>query len=209
MPSAKDSSSPRAASSRKKEPGGEQLPQMSSGIQTLINKLAIHQDADLRSRIESNQRLAQAVDEYYDYKLFDGKGKQAMKRCHEYMDIQNGISECLYELTNELMCRVRVRNDIALLTRMQTEDPNARIFAGTKSETHESERDGKAMPHDHISDRNAVLRNIMSSFLEKTKLVKPEAQAQSEAAPDEENQPTQGNETKEGSQLSSRRVTKL
>lgn len=127
MPSAKDSHSPRAASSRKKEPGGQQLPQMSSGIQTLIEKLAAHQDADVWSRIHHQQRLAQAVDEFYDYKLFVGKGKQAEKRANEYMDRQHGISEHLSQLINELRCRQRVRNDILQLTRMQTDNPGARI----------------------------------------------------------------------------------
>ena len=61
---------------------------MSSGIETLIEMLATYQDAEVRSRIHHQQRLAQAVDEYYDYKLFVGKGKQAEKRANEYMETQ-------------------------------------------------------------------------------------------------------------------------
>jgi hypothetical protein len=191
IPHATNPHSRRAAKHRTKEPNDERLSQMSSSIQVLAEIADICKDADVWSRIDENQRLAREVDEYYEHKLFVGEGKQAMKRCHEYMDMQLGISESLYEDINELTCRERIRNDIWLLTRMQTEDPKARIFAGTKSETRATERGGKAMPHDHISDQNAVLRNIMSSFLEaerrgRIKLKetrKEEAQAQSEAAP--------------------------
>ena len=205
MLTAKNPGSSRAAKPRKKEPGSEQISQMSSDMQTLIEKLVAYQDADLWSRIDYHQRLAREVDEYYEYKLFDGQGEQAIKRCHEYMDTQHGISECLYEDISELMCRERVRNDIWLLTRMQTEDPKTRIFAGTKSEARATEPGGKAMPHHHISD--AVLRNIMSSFLEADRrgeiklkdTPKEDAQAQSEAAPDQANQSTQGIKTKEES----------
>jgi hypothetical protein len=100
---------------------------MSSGMETLIEKLATYQDAEVWSRIRHQRRLAQAVDEYYEYKLFVGKGKQAMKRCNEYMETQQEISEHLCELVRELRCRDRVGNDILFLTRMQTDNPQARI----------------------------------------------------------------------------------
>ena len=82
------------------------------------------QAAELLSRIDHYQRLAQEVDEHYEGKLFVGKGKQAikqaMKRCADYMQAQHEIFEHLREDVNELMFRMLMRDDILLLTKMQT-----------------------------------------------------------------------------------------
>src|ERR1035438_6808546 len=128
MPKAKKLHSLEGARRRPKKPNSEQSSQIPSSGLNLLQALNACQDAELLSRIEYYQRLAQEVDEHYEYKLFVGEGKQAKKRCAEYMRIQHEISEDLYEDIEELMRRVRLRNDILLLTQMQTAEPQARIF---------------------------------------------------------------------------------
>jgi hypothetical protein len=168
MSEAKKSHKVDGARRRPKKQIAEQSPQIPSKDLNLLQTLSAPLDAELLSRIECLQRLAQEVDEYYEYKLLAGEGKQAKKRCAEYMRAQNQILSHLVEGTNELMCRARVRNDILLMTQMQTADPQARVLEETKSTRPGGQDTVKSAQPNEVSD--TVLRNIMSTFIEKVKL---------------------------------------
>jgi len=131
------------------------------------------QAAELLSRIDHYQRLAQEVDEHYEGKLFVGKGKQAikqaMKRCADYMQAQHEIFEHLREDVNELMFRMLMRDDILLLTKMQTAGAQARIVEATRSTIQSGKQAGNGVPTADGSAADVILERIMSTFLAKVK----------------------------------------
>jgi hypothetical protein len=118
MPKVKKLHSPEGTRRRAKKLNTEQSAQIASSGLNLLQALSGCQDAELLSRIECHERLAQKVDEYYEYTLLVGEGKRVQKRCAEYIGIQHDISENLCEDIEELMRRMRLRKDILLLTEM-------------------------------------------------------------------------------------------
>lgn len=107
MSGAKKSHYVDGARRRPNKQTAEPSPQIPSADLNVVQTLNTLLDAELLSRIESQVRLAREVDEYYEYKLLVGKGKQAMKRCAEYMRAQDQILSHLCEDINESMCRAR------------------------------------------------------------------------------------------------------
>jgi hypothetical protein len=168
MPKAKNLHSLEGARRRPKKPNSEQSSQIPSSGLNLLQALNAGLDAELLSRIEYYQRLAQEVDEHYGYKALVGQGKQAEKRWAEYMRTQQEIFEHVCEDVNELMCRVRGRNDILLLTQIQTAEPQARIFEKTKSTMQSGKHADKGTPAKDSSDEDA-LRILMSTVVEEIK----------------------------------------
>ena len=70
MPNEKKLQSLEGARHRPKEPDVEQSTQIaSSDLNLLFQELSDCEDAELMSRIEGHQRLAQEVDQHYEYKL--------------------------------------------------------------------------------------------------------------------------------------------
>ena len=169
MPKAKKFHSMEGARHRPKKPNSEQFSQIPSSGLNLLQALNAGLDAELMSRIEYYQRLAQEVDEHYEYKLFVGEGKQAIKRCAEYMRTRHEIFEHLSETVNELMCRVRGRSDISLLTQIQTAEPQARIFENRTSTMQSGKHAGKGTPANDSSDEDAILRTLMSTVVKEVK----------------------------------------
>lgn len=169
MPKAKNLHSLEGARRRPKKPNSEQSSQIPSSGVNLFQALNAGLDAELLSRIEYYQRLAQEVDEHYGYKVLAGQGKQAEKRWAEYTRTQHEIFEHVCEDVNELMCRVRGRSDILLLTQMQTAEPQARIFEKTKSTMQSGKHAGKGTPANDSSDEDAMLRTLMSTVVKEVK----------------------------------------
>ena len=126
MKHAKKSILPRPDAPGSKDSNHQQFAQSFTTLKKAL-EIAGHQDAELLSRLDYYRKLAQEVDEYYEYNVFVGRGKRAIKRAFEYMSIQQGINDCICDDIHELTCRQRVRDDILLLTRMVTKDPLARI----------------------------------------------------------------------------------
>ena len=168
MPKVKKLHSLQGARRRPKKPDFEQSSQVPDSGLNLLQALNAGLDAELLSRIEYYQQLAQKVDKHYEYKLFVGEGKQAEKRCAEYMRTQHEISEHVYENVNELICRVRKRNDILLLTQMQTAESQARTFEETKPTMQSDKHAGEGTPANNSSDEEA-LRILMSTVVEAVK----------------------------------------
>jgi|SRR5271157_174310 len=192
MPKVKKLHCLEGARRRPKKPDAEQSAQIPSSGLNLLQALNACQDAELLSRIECRQRLAQEVDEQYEYKLFVGEGKQAQKRCAEYMRIQHDIFENLCEDLEELMRRVRLRKDILLLTQMQLAEPQARIVEDAKPAMPTVKHVGKGERAKENSDENAMLRTVMSTFLK----MEGAGQVKFRGAPEKEKEPSAHGETK-------------
>jgi hypothetical protein len=169
MPKPKKLHSAEGARRRLKKPNSEQAPQIPSTSLDLLEALNSGQDGDLPSRIEYHQRMEQEVDKYYEYQLFVGEGKQAIKRAHEYMRIQHEIFERMSEDFQELLCRRQLRNDIVLLTQMQVAEPHARIVENPKGTMAAMKHVSKGEGANENSDEDARMRLVMSTLLESFK----------------------------------------
>lgn len=167
MPKAKNLHSLEGARRRPKKPNSEQSSQiLSSGL--TLQELNAALDAKLLSRIEYYQRLAQQVDEHYGYGVLVGEGKLAEKRWAEYMRTQQEILEHVCEDVNELMCRVRGRNDILRLTQMQTAEPQARILEDRKSKMQSGKQACEGTPANDSSYED-TLRILMGTVVKEVK----------------------------------------
>jgi len=90
------------------------------------------------------------------------------------------------------MRRARLRTDISLLTQVQVTESQARLVGQVKPTMPAAKHVGKGGPANENSDENAMLRTVMSTFLEMEKA----GQVKFRGAPEKEKEPSAHRETK-------------
>lgn len=143
----------------------------------------------LLSRIRRCDQWAREVDEHYGYKLFVGKDRQAQKRLACYMRLQRTIHSHITEAVRDLLrCQGAGNDDISLLARILVQ----RALSHMPHDASSSMRTGKEVRKGKPETRGTppspadpmLLRQVMSSFLEKVEAGGVQFRCQNERARD-------------------------